>query len=173
MKIMYRTNDRDSMILTCCAIAALGMATNVTADELVGIPGLKSQPVHAGIELEPDHGVATPRGLEQLHLLDAVHDHLEAARQRLVELVIGEDTGEQHDRLFDAAVVQGDRLGQSGNRKCVGVAEAVSDRRHTVTIGIGFDHRHDPGVRRSGTNDLEIMLEGAEPNQRPRAKGHG
>ena len=150
-----------------------GRAGAKPGNQRVGVCRPKTQPIHAGIELEPDYGTAAARRLEQFHLFRAVHDHFEAVVKRLIQFVVSQDAGQQHDRLVDARVTQNNRLGQSRHGESIGIGKTARDGGHAVTVSIGLDDSHDPGAGRRGANHFEIVLEGAEPDQCPCAEGHG
>jgi hypothetical protein len=117
----------------------------------------KTQPVHAGIHLEPQR--KRPRAaklLQQLDLLELVHHQIKFQRRGLRHLACIKHALEQHDAPLQSSFAQRHRLFQSRDRKRVGIGQRQRGRHQSVTVGIGLDHRHHAAARRAGAHRLKI-----------------
>ena len=77
------------------------------------------------------------------------------------------ETGEQEDRLADAAFAQFDSFGRAGDAQPVGAGprQSLRNRNSTMTIGVGFHHRQNLGLgSRTGSPSLrcKVALDGTQ-----------
>ena len=120
----------------------------------------EAEPVHAGVDLQPDRE-ALRAGvlLQHRDLLGRMHDELQIVLGRSVELSGGEHAFEHDDRLCDARRAQRERLFDARDRECIGIRERARCVHETVTVGIGLDGRHDARARREAADDREIVAQ--------------
>ncbi len=132
-----------------------GMQPPVGAGELLA---RETQPVHAGVQLEPDPQRAGEAGRqERFELLRTVDHGVDPPRSQLFELFGGEEAGHEQDRLGEAGVAQRQRLLQAGDAEGVGArCQGAGDLHGAVTIAVGLDHRDDPGRRRQLPRQLVV-----------------
>ncbi len=90
--------------------------------------------------------------LEQLDLQHVVDDEIEAVPGRFQQMLGGEHTFQQHDRLHDAGGAQREPLFQPRDTKRVRIRECQSRRDETVPISVRLHDRHHAGAACPFTN---------------------
>ena len=133
----------------------------------------EAEAVHAGVDLDPQHeAVRAGRLLQQLDLQRIVHHQIEAVARRLQQLLGGENPLEQHDRLCDSGGAQRQALLETRHGESVRLGEGERGRHQPVTVGVGFDHRHDVRAPRALTDDPKIVSQGARVDHGPDQPAH-
>ena len=75
-------------------VGKLGPGSLQASNQLASHVRLETQPVHAGIELQPDGRAAAAAGLEQFDLFDTVHHDLETALHHGIQLGFCQRSGQ-------------------------------------------------------------------------------
>ena len=136
--------------------------------------GREAQPVHAAVEFEK-HPV------RRLSLVPAepvdlglVVDHMPKVQPRTqLQIARLEHPFEQQDRAAPIQRAQQAGLGQVEQGKAVGAAQAGKGMGDAVAIGIGLDHRPQPGVRGVGARLSQVVRQGVGVDQGFDRAGHG
>ena len=55
----------------------------------------------------------------------------------------------------------------------VDIGQMPGNGYHAVAVGIRFDNGHNPGPRGQRTNDIKIVFQRTEPDERSSTKTHG
>ena len=134
---------------------------------------LKAQTVHPAVHFEID----IQRGM-QLRVLNGLDlpVTVNAGRQAVLiqqrQILRMEESFQQQDRSFPAALAQQDGLFQIQQGKTIGGAERTPDTVDTMTVGVGFHHRPDTRTRRSTANNLQVILQRLQIQLGQNGTGH-
>ncbi len=131
----------------------------------------KTQPVHAGVDLDPQRRYALLAS-EPLDLLHVVGDRFEPIHADFGEFTGFERTFEQHDCLRDAGIPQTHCFFDGGDAKGVGVAQRARHADETVAVAVGLDDREHPPAGGTPANDGQIAAHRLRIEDDPRGSRH-
>ena len=126
--------------------------------------GGEAQPVHAGIQLEPDVELAVAAQHQQaLGLLSALHRHIQVERHGRAPVFLVEAAFQQQDARLGRIGAHHAGLLHTAHGEPVGLLG--QRRRHhgrAVTVGIGLDHRQGAPPRRTALGLGVVVTDGGQ-----------
>ena len=128
----------------------------------------EAETVHARVDLDPQHeAMRTGDLFEQLDLQRIVDDEIEAMARRFHQMLGGEHTLEQHDRLCDPCRPQREPLFQPRHPECIGLRKRQGGGHQAMSVCIGLHDGHDARAACALANRPQIVPQGLSVDDRP------
>ena len=136
--------------------------------------GLKTQTVHAGIELQINRQAHRQRGgTKHLQLFKAIHGSNQPVFRTESEIVRIKKAFEQENWLAKTGLAQAYRIGQIQQRKAVGnIFQRLRHPQQTMPVSIGLRHRPDPGRCGLTTGEQIVVTKGGKVDTGLNRTGH-
>ncbi len=120
----------------------------------------EAEPIHAGVDFQPDREAVRPRVLLQHRdLLERVNDELQIVRGRNFELSCEERAFEHDDRMSKLRGSQREPFLHASHAESIGAGKCARGMNEAVPVGVGFDRRDDARSRCEAADYRKVVAQ--------------